>query len=63
MSTSPTAHRAPEPSVRRTALIAAVTAVALAAVIVLVAALLSLPHSADYGRVPHPEPAPAPIRP
>jgi hypothetical protein len=62
MTTSPTAHRSPEPSVRRMALIVAVTAVAFAAVIVLAATLVSLPHSAGYGRVPDPEPAPAPIQ-
>jgi hypothetical protein len=60
MLTSPTAHRSPEPSVRRTALIAAITAVAI---VLLAAALVGLPHSAGYGRVPNPEPAPAPIQP
>jgi hypothetical protein len=61
MSTLPTARRSPEPSGRRTALVAAVAAVAIAAIVVLAAALVSLPHATGYGRVPDPEPAPAPI--
>jgi len=61
MSTSPTAHRSPEPSVRRTALIAALNAVAIAAIIVLAAVLFGLSQPPGDGRVPHPEPAPAPV--
>jgi hypothetical protein len=44
-------------------LVAVLTAAAIAAIIVLAAALVSFPHSGGYGRVPHPEPAPAPIQP
>jgi hypothetical protein len=41
-------------------LVAILTAAAIAAVIVLAAALLGLSQAPAGGRVPHPEPAPAP---
>jgi hypothetical protein len=58
-----TRRNASAPSGRRTTLVAVLTTVAIAAIIVLAAALVSLSRAPGDGRVPHPEPAPAPIQP
>jgi hypothetical protein len=42
-------------------LIAVLTAVAIAAVVVLAALLIGLSQPPGDGRIPHPEPAPAPV--
>jgi hypothetical protein len=44
-------------------LVAVLTAIAIAAIIVLAAVLVGVSQTPRDGRVPHPEPAPAPIQP
>ena len=58
-----TRRNASAPSGRWTRLLAVVATVAMAAIIVLAAVLVSLPRVPGDGRVPHPAPAPAPVAP
>jgi hypothetical protein len=49
------------PAGRSRTLVAVLTAVAIAAIIVLAAVLVGLSQPPEDGRVPHPEPLPAPV--
>jgi hypothetical protein len=64
MSTLAITRRNPSaPSLRRTRLVTVATTVAMTAIIVLAAVLVSLSRVPGDGRVPHPAPAPAPVTP
>jgi len=64
MSKMVVAYRKTSPPIGwRTTLVAILTTAAIAAITVLAAALMNLSQTSGDGRLPHPEPAPAPVRP